>query len=35
MTEAVLNLKTAATNKKSLDLHLSFMTTFSETLEAK
>ena len=34
-TEAVLTLKTAATNKTSLKLQLNFMTTFLETFEAK
>ena len=34
-TEAVLTLKTAAANKKSLNLQLNFMTTFSETFKAK
>ena len=34
-TETVLTLKTAAANKKNLTLQLNFMTTFSETFEAK
>ena len=34
-TEAVLTLKTAATNNKSLNLQLNFMTTFSKPLKAK
>ena len=33
--EAALILKTAATNKKSLNLQPNFMTTFSETLKVK
>ena len=33
--EPVLTLKTAATNKRSLNLQLNFMTTFSQTFEAK